>query len=337
MKSVGSGVSQFIVRGLRSPMTAWNAVSHAMTGASTTLVLIIIITLNVIWGYPWLGPFAACSALLLVGFVVNRLLKPRLRIKTRVPRFVQAGEPFYVDLDLHNRSQLPALELNVGFRHEFHFIRWIAPRDYIARIPPGCQSSSRHEMVYSTRGIHQLPQAYVESLFPFSLFRATVRYDLDTSLPVTPRPLADDEFSLTHPALSRAIGKWVCIASGDMMEYSGSREYQSGMPVLRWDFASWARLGRPIVREFSTQTQASVALVVDTSFNPAGGHETRREKTLRKTQRAEQLEQLLSLAATLIGKLSRHAIRVTMGLTSEGDGAVGPGSNLQSVSTRRRC
>ncbi len=50
-----------------------------------------------------------------------------------------------------------------------------------------------------------------------------------------------------------------------MNDYVGSREYQIGMPVRRWDFASWARLGKPAVREFAGHSDTLLVIVVDTS------------------------------------------------------------------------
>ncbi len=63
-----------------------------------------------------------------------------------------------------------------------------------------------------------------------------------------------------------AFGGWSHkLLSGDALDYTGSREYQVGMPVRRWDFTSWARLGRPIVREFQSPSIQLVTLIVDTS------------------------------------------------------------------------
>ena len=52
--------------------------------------------------------------------------------------------------------------------------------------------------------------------------------------------------------------------AGDSSEYLGSRDYQPGMRVRRWDYRSWARLGRPVVREYEEPQRKSIVLIVDT-------------------------------------------------------------------------
>ena len=302
---------------LLSPAYLWKAVSHSMTGASTTLIVMIIISMNIIWGYPWLGLFAACSSLLIVGLVINRLTKPKLSVEVTVPDYVQAGDQFGVDVRVKNEGRIPAMDLNVGFHREYRLLKTFAPREYIRRILPDEHSLSPHKMRFATRGVHELPKVYVESLFPFSLFRAIARYDSNASVPVVPKPLSENEFEATNATLRKAVGDIVRKASGDMLEYSGSREYQSGMTVRRWDFASWARLGRPIVREFSSQSQVAVTLIVDTSFEYVVEHETRRGKQTRMWKQAKQLERLLSLTATVLEKFSSGSVQTTMLVTSE--------------------
>ncbi len=43
------------------PFTLSLSVRRSMTGASATLLVIGIVTLNIIWGYPWVGMFSSLS------------------------------------------------------------------------------------------------------------------------------------------------------------------------------------------------------------------------------------------------------------------------------------
>ena len=82
---------------------------------------------------------------------------------------------------------------------------------------------------------------------------------------------------------------------GESPEYIGNREYVSGEPIRRLDFRSWARLGKPVVREFHEEYYCRIALILDT-YIPAGRKPTR-EGFL-------QLEAAVSLAASVAGALS---------------------------------
>ena len=51
---------------------------------------------------------------------------------------------------------------------------------------------------------------------------------------------------------------------GDSLEFVGTREYREGDPLRKIDWRSWARLGRPVVREYQEEYFSRIALVLDT-------------------------------------------------------------------------
>jgi uncharacterized protein (DUF58 family) len=172
----------------------------------------------------------------------------------------------------------------------------------VALIQPAERIFLSETIGFQQRGIHPLPDIVVTSTFPFHLFRSTCRYPCETTIAVTPRLMTGDEDSVARGLLD-SLGGWSHkLLSGDALDYSGSREYQVGMPVRRWDFVSWARLGRPIVREFQSPSIQSVVLVVDTSQADA-----------------ELLERLLSFAATAVVELTRRVVRVRLYVTGESE------------------
>jgi uncharacterized protein (DUF58 family) len=91
-------------------------------------------------------------------------------------------------------------------------------------------------------------------------------------------------------------------------EYVGSREYQPGLAVRKWDYASWARLGQPVVREFCEPRHPSVAVMLDTFF-PGGNAEDGRV--------VPELEAVLSLAAAIVEALFSGAY--TLNVLTVGD------------------
>ncbi len=160
-------------------------------------------------------------------------------------------------------------------------------------------------------------------MFPFHLFRSSRRFKSKTRIAVTPRLITGDEDSLSR-ALLNSLGGWSRkLLSGDALDYTGSREYVVGMPVRRWDFTSWARLGQPIVREFQSPSIQVVTLIVDTSIGEQGVNRDRQDEPL--------LEQVLSLAATAVIDLTRKTVRVRMYVTSESPSSFDPFESPQSI------
>jgi uncharacterized protein (DUF58 family) len=139
------------------------------------------------------------------------------------------------------------------------------------------------------RGLHKLPRLRATTLFPFHLVRITTSWAIEQEMLILPfyRRLSSCNLAQVAHGLSRGDA---CAARsvGLTGEYIGSREYQPGMAVRRWDYPSWARLGQPVVREFSKPQEPSVAVVLDTFF-PQGEQAPQ--------EAIPELEAMLSLAA----------------------------------------
>ncbi|MEM6473462.1 MAG: DUF58 domain-containing protein, partial [Planctomycetota bacterium] len=174
------------------------------------------------------------------------------------------------------------------------------------------------QMRFDKRGVHELPPFQVTSSFPFHLFYARRAISTNTKIAVTPAPLRSD-----HDAASRVllatIGEWAKkLVVGPPVEYVGNREYEVGMPVRRWDFASWARLGRPIVREYQAPSIQAVTLIVDTSVLPQSNRSHSRGETRKRGQlESATFERLMSAAATAVAELLHRRIQLKMMITGE--------------------
>ena len=81
-------------------------------------------------------------------------------------------------------------------------------------------------------------------------------------------------------------------------EYVGNREYQVGMPVRRWDYSSWARTGKPTVREFREYQRGSAVLFVDGFFGQA------------TDENRDRFEAILSLTTALSSELAQQMIDI---------------------------
>lgn len=295
-------ITLFPLRVLASPFRLYVRLRQSMTAASVTVLLICIVSLNIVWGYPWSGMFAACLSLLLVGRLTNWLTRPRLEVGFSVPRSTPAGQPVAVVTHVKNIGYLPAMTLRIGFKalrkRRANPQAGFSLREphAISLIQPGQRIHRNGSVQFDRRGVQVLPDLIVTSTFPFYLFRSSQQFQTFTSIAVTPKLMVGDEDDLTRTLLN-ALGNWSHrLLAGDAVDYTGSREYEVGMAVRRWDFASWARLGRPIVREYQSPTIQMVTLVVDTACDVG--------------QDPSQIERVLSLAATAVTDLTRKSVRV---------------------------
>lgn len=180
------------------------------------------------------------------------------------------------------------------------------PSGWIARSEPPSISQMKpreacdlgYTLQVAGRGEYRWPTLRCESTFPFSLFRAwqEIPFGLSSTRRgartwVTPAIIDSDLPGLIQAMLSRGQQS-DGMRAGESLEYLGSREYTYGDFVRRWDIASWARLGRPIVRQFDQSSTGNLTIVVDTflgSQTPANGDVS--------------FETRLSLAASIIQSL----------------------------------
>jgi uncharacterized protein (DUF58 family) len=313
---------RFLVRAvvwvITLPIRAYLVFRRALTYSSVVALLAIFAGLNVIWGFPWIGILGACLSIMVAGYALSLLFAPRFKVGIHLPRSARVGVPFSVGVLLTNRFALPAFSLRLGFHNEGvrEFVTaadeglWDASESLSAdMVQAGDQVRWNGMLCYSRRGVFQLPPFRVTSSFPFFLFHLRKQYDLETQVAITPAPLQRDQRAVDD-AVMQAIGSWAQrLTNGVQLEYLGNREYQEGVSVRRWDFASWARLGRPIVREYQAPSVQSVVLIVDVAKHrlTASGAASRTRRRERQEQ-AATFEFLMSAAASTIDELTLRNI-----------------------------
>ena len=158
--------------------------------------------------------------------------------------------------------------------------------------------------------------------FRFFFFNDRLGIDPETEIAITPAPIASDDDPMARMMLS-VIGDWTKkLVVGAPVEYIGNREYQEGMQVRKWDFASWARLGRPIVREYQSPSVQAITLIVDTSTVGS------RDRPGQPKESEEQFERLMSIAATAVMDISARRVHLQLRVTNQqGEAADTPASS----------
>lgn len=323
----GGKKSGLVVRLIRTvyltvtaPLRAFQAVRQAMTPASVSLLLFGIVTLNIIWGFPWTGIFSACVGMFVVGCMIHFITLPSLNSSYSLPSSAPKGQPFRVTIHAKNQSVLPALDFGLSFAQPVvRRKRWLRrhsnqPIAYTVQQNPkqslllgsGDSATVNAALTYHRRGIHTLPDTVINGSFPFHLFESQIATPSQGSIAITPQPLTND--GAHSKGLLDNLGGWSHkLLSGDQLDYTGSREYEAGMPVRRWDFPSWARLGVPIVREFQSPSIQTVFLIIDTGL----------EEHTETNHLGEYpaFEQMLSLATTAIHELTKQTVKIQLFVT----------------------
>jgi len=240
--------------------------------------------------------FCALFVLLCADRVAGFLLRPTLEVRGAFPSQATAGQAVTGRYEVVNRGKRTAYDLGLRFFRLPPSFDAPDPETTLGHLPPARHLSAAVRLRPHRRGLYALPPPRAYSTFPFNLSRD------GQSHAAAPKVLVVPHFhrlaGLDIPIGTRYQPGGIALTSnvGESPEYIGNREYVPGDSARRIDHRSWARLARPVVREYQEEYYCRVALVLDTFVPP-------RRKAGREG--FADLEAAISLAASVADALSR--------------------------------
>lgn len=246
--------------------------------------------------------FSLSLAMMLIGLPTAMLRKARLEATREVPRYATQGEPVRYALRVRNvgkrrlaRGWLtesppdprpgldefsilrePGEEERNKFDRAFAYFRWqwLLLRNRLfaessshdeVKLKPGQQHRIFMEITPLRRGVIRLHDLRVLLPDPFGLFQKCVRVKAPAAtLMVLPRRHPLPPIELPGGAAFKITGETNTNAIGNSGEFVGLRDYRPGDPLRQIHWKSWARTGRPIVKELEDTFYPRYALVLDT-------------------------------------------------------------------------
>jgi uncharacterized protein (DUF58 family) len=242
--------------------------------------------------------FAVGLSLMVVAFVARGRLRPALDIARRLPRFVTVGVPArYVvtlrnastrtldGLTLEERLHQPYPEAAAFARRRARASNWfdravgypdwldwlqrlrgvaVAPAE-IPALQPGQSAEVTLTLQPLQRGIAFFEGFGVSRSDPLGLWRSLFDVAAAEVLIVLPEihPVEWPEFGGSRHYQPGGISKASRV--GDSEEFRSLRDYRPGDPLRAIHWRSWARTGRPVVKEHQEEYFTRHALVLDTA------------------------------------------------------------------------
>jgi len=282
-----------------SAVRFWSARRFTSTGGALLTALLILIPLaadtenNVAYQ-------AACLlvALLLAASMFGWLVRARMVVERRLPKFATAGEPVSFSAVVRNltpRKQIGLVYLETledsrpsgrewavfqraeerrlrkipiwrrQFRHPFRRAR-IEPIA-IPTIPPGQGTEVQVTLTPLRRGVLHFLAVTIARPDPLGLFNALLKVRLPQSLLVLPRRYHIPAVALPGSHKYQQGGVAMASSVGQSDEFVSLREYRRGDPYRHIHWRSWAKTGVPIVKEHEDEFFVRHALVLDTYSN----------------------------------------------------------------------
>lgn len=238
------------------------------------------------------------GAVLLIAFFCSLYFRASFEIERKLPRVVTAGQPFNYRVAVKNLTRKTQAGLNLiedladprptykewrAFKLDedkhvrpFRFTRRNFQSPFkmatvkegeIPSLRPGERGEVTMELTPLRRGVVRFVAATVARPDPLGIYRALRKQPLPQSLVVLPRRYPLPPIALPGGMKYQQGGVAMASNIGQSEEFVSLREYRRGDPPRHIHWRSWAKAGKPIVKEFEDEFFVRHALVLDT-FTP---------------------------------------------------------------------
>lgn len=253
--------------------------------------------------------FGVLLCLLFVSLIFSLGFRGRFAAQRYLPRFGTVGVPLRYSVNIENKTRKtqrglvlledladPREEAIVNTEPLFQWgpvkVVWkyrkpmrVAKTEE-ANIPPvaaGSSVAAESTITPLRRGMLRFEGLTIGRPDPLGLFRSFVRLQQPHTLAILPRRYPVSPLALPGSMQYQPGGVAMAAAIGESEEFVSMREYRRGDPMRHIHWKSWAKVGKPIVKEFQDEYFVRHALVLDTFAGP---------------EKAELFEEAVSVAAS---------------------------------------
>ncbi|MDX2089795.1 MAG: DUF58 domain-containing protein, partial [Kofleriaceae bacterium] len=192
--------------------------------------------------------------------ILSEMTLKKLSVERRPPPRIFAGEPFLMEVSIHNSKPNRA-----SFSIEVEDLVGTTPIDkrcYFLKIPAGKHQRTSYRHTFARRGAYTLSGYRLATKFPFALFRKSRDIEAPLELLVYPPRIAVPR----PPPRTLTRGDASAERLGRRGEFFGLRERRMGDDHRDVHWRSSARTGRLLVREYEDELARKVVIGVDNAL-----------------------------------------------------------------------
>ena len=244
--------------------------------------------------------FTFLASLLALSWAASLLFRARVNASREMPRYATAGEPFSYQVSFANlgsrplvgalvterfrdprpsfdewrRAREPGEERRNWFDRKVGYFRWRwlidrrIPRNVdpvaIQPLAPGERLTLRLGFTPRRRGRIELSGLTLGRPDPLGLVKGLSRVPLAGRVIALPKRYRLPELALPGRRKFQPGGVSLAASVGDSEEFLALRDYRPGDPLHRVHWKSFARTGKPVVKEYQDEFFERHALVLDT-------------------------------------------------------------------------
>jgi uncharacterized protein (DUF58 family) len=135
-------------------------------------------------------------------------------------------------------------------------------------LSPGLRCEIPMELIPARRGVLRLRALTVARPDALGLFNAFARHEAPQDVLVLPKRYPAPRLDLSGSRRYQPGGVSLSSRVGDSQEFMALRDYRPGDPLRRIHWKSWAKTGKPVVKEYEDEYFVRHALLLDTFAAP---------------------------------------------------------------------
>ena len=258
--------------------------------------------------------FSILLSILVISGLFSFVLRTNFNVVRRLPRFGTVGCPLVYSVVVQNTSAKSQAGLTLRDEPDNPspgFEEWLEARreadrrvnsfrvssrlsfdpfrpvkiaeTSIAPISAGQESQVLLEFIPNRRGLFRFKGATIGRLDPLGLTKALRFVALPQSVLILPKRYRLPSVPLRGGMKYQPGGVALASSVGQSHEYMALRDYRPGDPLRHIHWRSWAKVGKPVVKEFEDEFFVRHALVLD---------------TFTESEHSELFEEAVSVAAS---------------------------------------
>ena len=208
--------------------------------------------------------FCMLTTLFVVAWILGFGFRPKLKVHCRMPERASVGQVVASTVRFTNLSWRSAYDIMIIVPGLPNSLKAVDADRSFNLLPPGASGELPFTIKPSQRGRFTIPALRAHSTFPFNLIRNGASSCEIGDLLVLPEFIPLSNVRLPMGVRFQSGGTSLTQNIGASPEYIGNRDYIPGEPARRLDFRSWARLAKPVVREYQEEHYCRVGLIMDT-------------------------------------------------------------------------
>ncbi|MBU0469423.1 MAG: DUF58 domain-containing protein [Candidatus Omnitrophica bacterium] len=236
-------------------------------------------------------------AIFITAFIFAYINRPNISVNRILPSPCSAGEHLVYDVVVKNEGRYPARNIKIS-EGVLPYGIYDAPdhpsyEGFVDWLEPGENITIKLVIRCKYRDIYDLTYLLVGSSYPSEILRFPVKIPKNNKLIVYPKFITQTDFYVPFKRVYQPGGIAISSNVGDSNEFLNTRDYRKGDRLKDIHWASYARTGKLIVKEYVDEYFIRIGILLDT------------EQSSVWQKDAEVLETRISVAAGIADAIAK--------------------------------